>query len=120
MSSGLPLRAHTILSGSLLEITAMPYVPSTRLQRVDHRVLELAVERRLDQVREHLGVGLGLERVPLHLEHLPQRAVVLDDAVVHDGDRARAVDVRMRVALVRRAVRGPARVGDADACRGSG
>ena len=29
MSSGLPLRAATILSGSLLEMTAMPYVPST-------------------------------------------------------------------------------------------
>ncbi len=30
MSNGLPFRAATILSGSRLEITAMPYVPSTR------------------------------------------------------------------------------------------
>ena len=69
----------------------MPYVPSTSVERVDHRVLEVAVERRLDQVREHLGVGLRHERVPGLLEHRAQRAVVLDDAVVHDGDRARAV-----------------------------
>ena len=114
MSSGLPLRAQTILSGSLLDITAMPYVPSTRFKRVDHRVFELAVERSLDQMREHLGVRLRLEHMALHLEHLSQGAVVLDDAVVHDRDRAGAVGVRMRVAFGRRAVRGPARVRDAD------
>ena len=43
--------------------------------------------------------------------------VVLDDAVVDDGDLAVAADVRMGIAVVGRAVRGPARVADADAAR---
>ena len=45
------------------------------IQRVDDRVLELSVERRLDEMREHLRVRLRLELVPLHLEHLSQGAV---------------------------------------------
>src|SRR6185437_16226192 len=52
--------------------------------------------------------------MPLHLEHLPQRPEVLDDAVVHDGDRVRAVGLRVRVAFVWPAVRRPARVRDPD------
>ena len=108
------MRAHD----DLVRIAARDHRDAVRalheIQRVDDRVFELSVERRLDEVREHLGVRLRLEGVPLRLEHLSQGAVVLDDAVVHDGDRVRAVGVRMRVALVRRAVRGPARVRDPD------
>ena len=51
------------------------------------------------------------------LELGPQRAIVLDDAVVHHGDPARLV--RMRVALGRRAVRRPAGMADARHGRGS-
>ena len=67
----------------------------------------------LDQVRDDLGVGLGLELVALRLQLLLQLEVVLDDAVVHDDDAAGAVAVRMRVFLGGAAVRGPARVADA-------
>ena len=49
------------------------------------------------------------------LEHLAQGGVVLDDAVVHDREAAGAVEMGMRVAIARRAVRGPARVRDAEA-----
>ena len=67
----------------------------------------------LDQVRDDLGVGFGLELVPLRLQLVLQLEVVLDDAVVHDDDAAGAVAVRVRVLLGRPAVRGPARVADA-------
>ena len=76
----------------------MPYVPSTSCSAGRHRLLERALVELLDQVREHLGVGLGHEAVPLRDQHLPQRRVVLDDAVVHDRDVAGAVGVRVRVA----------------------
>ena len=71
----------------------------------------------LHQVREHLGVGLRPEAVPLGHERSPQRVVVLDDAVVHDGQPSGAVRVRMGVRLVGPSVRGPARVRDAEAAR---
>ena len=47
------------------------------------------------------------------LELGPQRGEVLDDAVVDDRDRARAVEVRVGVAVVGRAVGGPPGVADA-------
>ena len=43
-----------------------------------------------------------------------QRGVVLDDAVVDDGDFARTVEMRVRVFIGGPAVRRPARVADAD------
>ena len=67
----------------------------------------------LDQVRDDLGVGFGLELVSLRLELVLQLEVVLDDAVVDDDDPAGAVAVRMRVFLGGTAVRRPARVADA-------
>jgi hypothetical protein len=51
--------------------------------------------------------------------HLPfESGIVLDDAVVNDGDEAVAADVGVGVAVVGRAVRGPAGVADADAAGG--
>ena len=44
-----------------------------------------------------------------------ERGVVFDDAVMDDGDRAVAAEVRMGVAFVGGAVRRPARVADAGA-----
>ena len=67
-----------------------------------------------DQMREHFGVGAGLELVPGLEQALLELIVVLDDAVVNDGDLAGLVEVRMGVFVGRRAVGGPARVGDAD------
>src|SRR2546429_5181280 len=73
----------------------------------------------VDAVGDDLGVGLGGEPVAAALEIGTQLLVVLDDAVVHDRE-AVARDVRMRVALRRDPVRGPARVGDADLAGGGG
>ena len=52
---------------------------------------------------------------PCRLQFRAQFGVVLDDAVVHERHARGAV--RMRVALGRRAMRRPARVADAGACR---
>jgi hypothetical protein len=67
----------------------------------------------VDAMRNDLGVGLGIELVAAPLEVGAQLVVVLDDAVVHDG-QAIARDVRVRVALARHPVGGPAGVRDAD------
>jgi hypothetical protein len=67
----------------------------------------------VDAVRDHLGVGLGREDVAEPLQFAAQLFVVLDDAVVDDRDAVLG-DVRMRVALGRHAVGGPARVRDAE------
>jgi hypothetical protein len=51
-------------------------------------VEQVAVVVHVDEVRDHLGVGLAREGVAARLEHRAQRLVVLDDAVVHDRDAA--------------------------------
>ncbi len=71
------------------------------------------VEVHVHPVRDHLGVGLGAELVATALQVVAQRLVVLDDAVVHDGD-AVARDVRVGIALARHAVGRPAGVRDAE------
>ena len=76
-------------------------------------LLEGAAEVLLDEVDDDLGVGLGPERVALGPEPLLERPVVLDDAVVDEGDRAAAVGVRVGVVLARPAVGRPAGVPDA-------
>ena len=89
-------------------------MPRMQLQRAPHRVLEAVVlHLALDQMRDDLGVGFGLELVSLRLELVLQLEIVLDDAVVHDDDAAGAVAVRVRVLFGRPAVGGPARVADA-------
>ncbi len=67
-----------------------------------------------DQVHQHLGVGAAAERVAVLFERVLQHPVVLDDAVVYQGDVLRFGVVGMGVGVVRNAVRRPARVGDAD------
>jgi hypothetical protein len=86
------------------------------------RVEQVAFVVEVDEVRDHLGVGLAREHVAARLKRRTERLVVLDDAVVHDGDAprarhgrvlARAVrEMRMRVVHGRRAVRRPARMRD--------
>ena len=76
----------------------------------------------LEEVGEDLGVGLGAEAVASATELLSQGVVVLDAAVVNDGDAAGAVEVGVRVELGGSADGGPAGVADADgagdgACR---
>ena len=62
---------------------------------------------------DDLGVRLARELVAAGLQLLAQLTEVLHDAVVDDGHAARAVQVRVRVAVRGGAVRGPARVGNA-------
>ncbi len=85
------------------------------LQRGRHALFERLPGRLFDQVCEGLSVGLGGELVPRPFQPRAQHVRVLDDAVVHQRDRAGAVGVRMRVGHVGRAMRGPARVRDAAA-----
>jgi hypothetical protein len=68
----------------------------------------------VDQVRDDLGVGLRFELVAELAQAIALLLVVLDDAVVHQREFAVA-HVRMRVAFGDAAVRGPARVADAQA-----
>ena len=75
---------------------------------------EIAVVRLLDEMGDRLGVGLAGQDMAARLEPLAQIAEVLDDPVVDDRDLARAVTVGMGVEVVRSAVGGPSRVGQAD------
>ena len=68
----------------------------------------------VDLVDHHFGVGLGGEAVAGAFQLPAHGLVVLDDAVVDDGDLV-AGDVGMGVFVGRAAVGGPAGVGDAGA-----
>ena len=65
-----------------------------------------------DQVRDDLGVGLRDEDPTLSLQFLAQLAEILDDPVV--DHREPLGGVRVRIGLVRLAMRRPARMPDAD------
>ncbi len=70
-----------------------------------------------DEVGEDFGVGLGGKRVPGLDQRGAEHLVVFDDPVVDQGEAARLVEVRVGVFIDGPAVRGPARVADADAAR---
>ena len=84
-------------------------------QRGAQRVRDIARVRLLHEVREDLGVGLGVEAVAARRELVAQVREVLDDAVVDDRDLARAVHVGMGVEVVGPAVGRPAGVREAHA-----
>ena len=84
-----------------------------REQVVRARLAVAALVRLLDEVGEHLGIGVAREAVTAALELLAQLGEVLDDAVMDDGDAAVAARVRVRVGHGGAAVRRPARVADA-------
>ncbi len=65
-----------------------------------------------DEMGHDLGVGFALELAAVGDELVAKRLEVLDDAIVDDGDRTD--DVRMGIVDGRRAMGGPAGVGDAD------
>jgi hypothetical protein len=65
----------------------------------------------VDQMRDHFAVGLTLEPRPLRSQLIAQLLEILDDPVVDQAHLAGRV--RVRIVLGRRAVRRPARVGDA-------
>ncbi len=72
-----------------------------------HALLHL----RGDELRDDFGVGLGAELDAGLFQLFAQFAEILDDAVMHD--RELVGRVRMRVGLVRAAMRRPARMADA-------
>ena len=84
--------------------------PQRRTRRLDRRHAALQIQ--IDELGNGLGIGFGAELLALGLQFRAQFGVVLDDAVVHQGNPRGAV--RMRVALGRRAMRRPARVADPD------
>ena len=51
-------------------------------------------------MREHFGVGLGLENMTGCGERASQLGVVLDDAVVDETQASRCVEVRVSVGIV--------------------
>ncbi|MDR8823023.1 hypothetical protein FEQ05_06775 [Burkholderia pseudomultivorans] len=81
------------------------------LHRFAHGLEQVAAIQAVHEVRDHFGVGLRHECVALRAQRFAQRLEVLDDAVVHERERAGRED---RVCVVRdgRAVRRPARVRD--------
>jgi len=82
-------------------------------ERGDDPLLERVAGRGLDQVGERFGVRLGCEAVARPLELHAQRIGVLDDAVVHERQRAGAVGVWVGIPLGGCAVSRPACVPDA-------
>ncbi len=68
----------------------------------------------LDEMRQDLGVGVAPEGMPLACQAGLDRAKVLDDAVVNDGDLFAAIVMGMSVDVVRLTMCGPARVADAE------
>ena len=114
ITTGLPLRAATMRSGWRASSAAMPYVPSIAISAWRTAWSSSPPIASMRCASTSVSV-VGTEHVPLRLQLGAQRRGVLDDAVVHHRDVAAAVDVRMRVDVVRLTVRRPARVRDADA-----
>ena len=85
------------------------------MERIAHGLQEIAFIAITDQVGEHLGIGFREEMMAIVFEPRAQGTVVFDDAVVDERDVAGLVEVRVGVRLRRRAVGGPAGVGDASA-----
>ena len=112
-TSGGPLRTATIFSGSWAESTTSATMPRICRSARLHGAFEPPLHLAFDEVRDHLGVGLGDEAVALGLELPLEIEVVLDDAVVHDDNPARAVAVRMGVLFRRTPVSGPSGMADA-------
>ncbi len=69
---------------------------------------ERAIKELLDEVRQHLCIGVGPEAMTLLHQPFSQAAGVLDDAVVHDGQCSATVDVRVGVDIVGHTVGRPA------------
>ena len=70
-----------------------------------------------DQMRQNFRVRRGNKHMPLGGKGAFEAVAVLDDAVMDDGDFPGLVQVRMRVFVGGRAVRGPARMADAERTR---
>lgn len=78
-----------------------------RLRRITARRIRLR-----EQMGDDLGVGLGRQIVAALGKFGAQRGKVLDDAVVHDGDAPRIVEMRVGIGIGGSAVGGPTGVPD--------
>ena len=114
ITTGGPERAATILFGSEPRNHGQREDAAQFLDGRAHGLFQVALEILLDQVGDDFGIGLGLEDVAFGFELMLERKVVLDDAVMHHHHVALAIAVRVRVLLGGPAVRGPARVADAE------
>ena len=117
-TSGVERRAATMVPGSSALVNTRVKWPSSRRSTASTEAGEvtggLAVPVCLrHQVHRDLGVGVAGEFHALGLQLVAQARVVLDDAVVDDGDLAGGVAVRVRVAVGGAAVGGPAGVAQA-------
>src|SRR5579883_1058863 len=70
-----------------------------------------------NQLRDDFGVRLALEDDAFLFELAPDGEVILNHAVVHDGDQIVATDMRMGVQVGRRSMRGPPSMADANGTR---
>ena len=84
------------------------------LERLGCGCQEVALVKRGDQVCDDFGVGLRKELYAALLESRAERRVVLDYAVVDEGEIAAIGYMRVRVGYGRKTVRRPTRVRDAD------
>ena len=114
ITTGGPLRAATIFSGSAREITASANTPASSATAALHRFFQVAAEVLLDQVGDDLGVGFSAEDVAFGFQLMLERQVVLDDAVVHHHQVALAIAVGVSILFGGAAMRGPPCVADAE------
>ena len=73
--------------------------------------IPFGTEMRVNAMRDHLGIGVRGELVAQRLEFSAQSFVVLDNAVMNDGDAI--ADVRVRIALGGYAMSSPPRMRNA-------
>ena len=83
------------------------------LEGLRDRGEEIAPVKCGDEMRQDLGVRLRDEHAPARLELRPQRGVVLDDAIVHQGQVPAIGDMGVCVDLGRQTMRRPARMRNA-------
>ena len=105
-------RAHDALGMALVENGHRISAGYAR-ERLFERFQKIVLEIEVDQVRQHFGIGLTLHGHARGFKLGAQLSEVFDDAVVHKRN-AVARDMRVRIGHHRTAVRGPARVRDAD------
>ena len=113
MISGHSLRAPTSKPGLVRAHRDERVVAAQLGVGAAHRLDEVAVVVVRDQVRDHLGIGLGGELGALCDQPALERDVVLDDPVDDDVDPVGGVEVGVGVLLGDPAVGRPARVADA-------
>ena len=114
MMRGEPLRATTSVSGSSGADDADGVCAADFFERCADGLFEVALVELGDEHRHDFGVGVGGEGVPATFEVGLECGVVLDGAVVDDGDAVGVVLLGVGVCLVDFAVGCPAGVCDAD------